>query len=99
MSTYLDQAVAKNVPVPVDGKPYRIEYDGDDPKAVKGFGLRVTKAGARSDFGEIEKKSSLGIGARPEVPAWEPLHGKVKAHVANLAIMLWRPGLAAQTTG
>jgi integrase len=40
----LTEALAKRHEPPIDGKPYVIVYDGE----VKGFGLRVTKAGARS---------------------------------------------------
>ncbi|HVB15524.1 MAG TPA: Arm DNA-binding domain-containing protein, partial [Stellaceae bacterium] len=44
MATKLSESIAKAEAPPVDGKPYRIVYDSE----VRGFGLRVTKAGARS---------------------------------------------------
>ncbi|HXP76583.1 MAG TPA: tyrosine-type recombinase/integrase [Stellaceae bacterium] len=70
MPTYLDEKVARDTAPPADGKPHRIEYDGDDPKAVKGFGLRVTKAGARSfilNYRNSEgRERRLTIGAFPD---------------------------------
>jgi integrase len=44
MADKLTDKIAKSAAVPADGKAQRIDYDTE----VKGFGLRVTKAGARS---------------------------------------------------
>jgi len=44
MAMRLSESIAKAEPPPIDGKPYRIVYDSE----IKGLGLRVTKAGARS---------------------------------------------------
>jgi integrase len=44
MAEKLTDRIAKSAAVPADGKAQRIDYDTE----VKGFGLRVTKAGARS---------------------------------------------------
>jgi integrase len=44
MAEKLTDRTAKSAAAPVDGKAQRIDYDTE----VKGFGLRVTKAGARS---------------------------------------------------
>lgn len=51
-----DNAVSEILP-PTDGRPYVITYDGDHPKAVTGFGVRVTKAGARSFIFNYRTKS------------------------------------------
>jgi hypothetical protein len=44
MAEKLTDRIAKSVAAPADGKAQRIDYDTE----VKGFGLRVTKGGARS---------------------------------------------------
>jgi integrase len=44
MAEKLTDRIAKSAAAPVDGKAQRIDYDTE----VKGFGLRVTKGGARS---------------------------------------------------
>jgi integrase len=62
-SDNLSDALARKVEPPVDGKPYRIIYDG----AVKGFGLRVTKAGARSFVLNYRIK---GIERRYTIGSW-----------------------------
>jgi len=70
VASYLDEKTARLAPPPIDGKPYLIEYDGGDPRAVKGFGLRVTKRGARSfilNYRNAEgRERRLTIGAYPD---------------------------------
>lgn len=69
MVDYLDEPTARAAPAPAD-KPYALYYDGADPKAVKGFGLRVTKAGARAfilNYRNAEgRERRLTIGAFPD---------------------------------
>jgi integrase len=56
---------AKTLPGPPAGKPYIIHYDDD----LKGFGLRVTRAGARSfvlNYRALGVERRLTIGSIPE---------------------------------
>ena len=79
MATYLDEKAARTAAAPVDGKPYLIHYDGGDPKAVKGFGLRVTKAGARSfvlNYRAGGRERRLTIGSWPD---WKAVAAREEA--------------------
>lgn len=42
----LTDKIVRSLAGPADGKPYQIHYDG--PEGVRGFGIRVTRAGAKS---------------------------------------------------
>ena len=42
----LTDKIVRSLAGPADGKPYQIHYDG--PEGVRGFGIRVTQAGAKS---------------------------------------------------
>jgi integrase len=65
MAEKLTDALARNHPTPTDGKLYAIVYDTD----VKGFGLRITKAGARAFVLNYRAKGierRYTIGAHPD---------------------------------
>src|ERR1700730_7471930 len=82
MAHRLDDKVARETPAPSDGKPHRITYDGEHPGAVKGFGLRVTRAGARSFVlnyraGGVERRLTIG-----SFPDWKT--GPAREEAARL---------------
>jgi integrase len=79
MARRLDDKVARDEVPPSDGKPYRIIYDGSHDGAVKGFGLRITKAGARSWVLNYRAKGverRLTIGSFPD---WKAAPARTRA--------------------
>ena len=70
MAQRLDDKLAREAPPPKGGKKaYLIIYDGGHARAVKGFGLRVTQAGARSwvlNYRTAGVERRLTIGSFPD---------------------------------
>ena len=75
MGAKLSDGMARSEQPPADGKPYRIIYDGE----VKGFGLRVTRSGARSfvlnyRIRSVERRYTIG-----SYPDWSVSAGRAEA--------------------
>jgi integrase len=75
MAEKLTDRIAKSAAAPVDGKAQRIVYDGE----VKGFGIRVTRAGAKSFILNyrahgVERRLTLG-----SFPDWSVAQAREEA--------------------
>jgi len=78
MAQYLTDAIVRGLEAPIKGN--KIHYDGDDAKGVKGFGLRVTAAGAKSYILNYRTRSGrerrITIGSFPD---WKCTKARDKA--------------------